>query len=163
MLYSTACLVVVRNSIWSRSSLWKFHVHSIFASWHVLQYLPSLCYMDNLYIYKRPEVFSFDASVCLNYWMYMDKWYLIRTGLMCRWFFWSKISIPTAMEWPGRESKVRAFQFLTKPTVLRLVKKSFHWKWTQVTQPYLVVHLFTEMGSELTHWGSPHEREAPQG
>ena len=57
-----------------------------------------------LSIYKRPEVFSFDASVCLNYRMYMDKWYLIRTGLTCRWFFLLKISIPTAMEWPGTQT-----------------------------------------------------------
>ena len=34
----------------------------------------------------------------------MDKWYLIRTGLTSRWFFLLKISIPTAMEWPGTQT-----------------------------------------------------------
>ena len=40
----------------------------------------------HLYISKGVEVFSFVTGWHLNCWMYIDKWYLIRTGLTCRWF-----------------------------------------------------------------------------
>ena len=43
--------------------------------------------LKNLYINKTVEVFSFVTIYRLNCWTYLDKWYLIRTGLTCRWFF----------------------------------------------------------------------------
>ena len=87
----------------------------------------------NLYIYKRPEVFSFDASVCLNYWMYMDKWYLIRTGLMCRLFFFIE-NIHTYRNGVAREGNV----ILRASFALQLLILSTGTHFQHVSEHYIV-------------------------
>ena len=72
-----------------------------------LSYISRLCH-PNLYIYKRPEVFSFAGSLLPNSSWTNGQIWTNDISLEPAWhvdgFFWLKFFIPTPMEWPGTET-----------------------------------------------------------